>query len=322
MNKDLLKKLSVITEEEKRILSGEKTIDNDIYTQNNGTVIDSQKLLKRGKLIEIRPHVRFIHFPKHKHNYIEMTYMYQGNTKHIINGKEITLNQGDLIFLNTTVEQEILPAEENDLAINFIMLPEFFNNAFLILESEKSPMNEFLMSCLFKSETNYNFLYFNVSDILPIQNLIENLIFTILNQSPNQRNIQQKTMALLFLHLMNHVDKIGSDTSDYKDRIAIHVLKYIDENYQNASLTELSQTLNYDFYWLSKEIKKQTGKTFKELLQEKRFSQAAYLLKYTKIPIEEIILKIGYENSSYFHKKFKEKFSLSPKKYREEFFRL
>jgi len=318
MKPELLKKLSVITEEEKQILSGMGKVDSNLYTHSGDFVIDSQKLLEKGKLIEIRPHTRFVHFPKHRHNYIEMTYMCQGSTTHILNGKKITLNAGDLLFLNTTVEQEILPATKYDVALNFIVLPEFFNNAFMMLESEKSPINEFLMSCLFQNGTGHDYLYFNVADVFPIQNLIENLAWTILHKVPNQRNIKQKTMALLFLQLINHVDKIESENSDYKDKIAVSVLKYIDENYRDASLTELAHDLNYDLHWLSKEIKKQTGKTFKELLREKKLAQASYLLKHTKLPIEEIIVKIGYENTSYFYRIFKEEFNVSPKKYRKE----
>ena len=38
-------------------------------------VIDSDKLLEAGQLITIRPHTRFVHFPEHTHNYVEVIYM-------------------------------------------------------------------------------------------------------------------------------------------------------------------------------------------------------------------------------------------------------
>ena len=49
-------------------------------------MMDAGKLLERGKLIDIRPHTRFIRFPAHSHNYVEMIYMCQGSTVHTING--------------------------------------------------------------------------------------------------------------------------------------------------------------------------------------------------------------------------------------------
>jgi len=318
MNEMLLKTLSVITDEEKKILAGCTEVDSNLYSKSPDFVVDSQKLLHAGKLIKIRPHTRFIYFPKHKHNYIEVVYMCQGHTTHIVNGQKITLNEGDLLFLNQQAVQETFPAGKQDIAINFIILPEFFDHAYVMLESEKSPLSEFLMSCLFRSQTSYSYLYFSVAQILPIQNLVENMVWSILNDLPNQRSINQKTMALLLTQLMNHTDKIQTNNSDFKQELTVSVLKYIDEKYKDGTLTELAQLLKYDLYWLSKEIKKQTGKTFKELLQEKKLSQAAYLLKQTKFSVAEIILLIGYENTSFFYRKFKDYYGLSPKQYREK----
>ena len=145
MNRELLEKLSIITEEEQSVLDGNTQVDFDIYNYDASFIIDSQKLLEKGKLIEVRPHTRFIHFPKHRHNYIEMIYMCKGTTTHIVNGQEIILNEGDILFLSQQAEQEILPASATDIAINFIILPEFFDKVFQLLEGEKNPLSEFLV---------------------------------------------------------------------------------------------------------------------------------------------------------------------------------
>ena len=88
MQQELLRHLQKITEEEQAILKGAQDIKKELYTSHKDFVIDSQKLLQKGRLIEIRPHTRFVHFPKHRHNYVEMVYMCSGSTTHIINDKE------------------------------------------------------------------------------------------------------------------------------------------------------------------------------------------------------------------------------------------
>ena len=75
MRQELLTHLQQITLEEQAILDGHTDIQKDLYTSRKDFVIDSQKLLEKGRLIEIRPHTRFAHFPKHRHNSIEMVYM-------------------------------------------------------------------------------------------------------------------------------------------------------------------------------------------------------------------------------------------------------
>ncbi len=315
MDSKLLERLSMITEEEQLILEGQK-INTDIYTKEKEMVIDSEKLLQTGKLIEIRPHTRFVHFPKHRHNYIEIIYMCQGNTTHIVNGNTVVLTEGDLLFLNQSAVQEILPAGEKDIAVNFIILPEFFDTAYMMMEEEENLLRDFLMGCLFNSDDSNSYLYFNVADVLPIQNLMENMVYTILNDHHSKRSINQKTMGLLFLNLLNHMDKIEVGKSQFNQEFTVTVLNYIEERYKNGTLTELSELMGFDLYWLSKEIKKQTGKTFKELLQTKRMNQALYLLKYSNSAVNDIIEAVGYDNTSYFYRKFKERYGISPKEYR------
>lgn len=314
INKQLIDRLSPITEEERSILDGDGSIDRDIYYQgNDNRVMKSQKLLTLGKKIDLRVHTRFAHFPIHSHDYVEIVYMCSGHTDHIINGKEVRLSEGELLMLCQNAKQEILPASKDDIAVNFIVLPEFFDSVLEMLGEEDTPLRSFVIGCL-KSSGDPGYLHFKVADLLPIQNLIENLIWTLLYESPSKRNINQITMGLLFLQLINHADRL--EPGDLDENLTVKVLRYIEENYRNASLLELAKKLHYDISALSREIKAKTGRNYSELLIEKRMSQACFLLKNTDMSVEEISISVGYENKSFFHRQFKEKYGLSPRKYR------
>ena len=317
MHQDLIRELSVITEEEQSILDGRQGIDQQLYTEKKELVVDSEKLLKRGKLIEVRPHTRFVKFPRHRHNYVEVIYMCQGTTTHYIDGNEVVLEPGDLLFLNQNSEQEILPAGEADIAVNFIILPEFFNMAFSMMGTEENTLREFLVGTLCGKNEQTSYLYFHVADVLPIQNLVENMVWTIFYDMGNKRSCNQITMGLLLLQLLNYMDKMETGSSRFDTELTGNVLKYIEEHYKDGSLSELAELMNYDLYWLSREIKKRTGKTYKELLQAKRMSQAAYLLTSSRLPIADIIESVGYDNTSYFYRKFKERYGAGPKEYRK-----
>lgn len=316
INETIIRKLAEVTREEQIILDGKTEIDKSIYTENGGNIINSRRLLESGKLINIRPHTRFVHFPEHTHDYVEMVYMCRGKTTHIINGNKTELCEGELLFLGQTAKQEILPAGKDDIAVNFIILPTFFDKSLEMLGEEESPLRKFITDCLGKATDSEGFLHFKVSDILPVQNLIENLLWTLITKTPNKRNIYQTTMGLLFMQLLNYTDRL-SYTEDEKT-VLLQVLRYIESNYKTASLTELSKILHYDIFWLSKEIKLKSGMSYTELLQEKRLSQSAFLLRTTKMKISDIANAVGYENMSYFHRIFNKKFGVSPKKYRDE----
>lgn len=318
MNREIMLELEKITDEEIDILNGHKAIEKRIYTKNKEFVVDSELMLEKGKLIDIRPHTRFLAFPKHKHNYIEIIYMCSGQTTHIINDSyEVTLKQGDLLFLNKNSYHEIKPAGKEDIAINFIVLPEFFDVAFRMME-EENVLRDFLIGSLKQANSETNYMHFKIADVLPIQNLIENMVWSILYKQSNERQINQTTMGLLFLQLLHHTEKIEQNNQNqYERNIVFAVLHYIEENYKNANLSELAAKLNLPMYYLSRLVKNSTGHTYKELLQIKRLNQAVYLLTATKLPIADIIVAIGYDNTSYFHRVFKSRYGVTPKDYRD-----
>lgn len=319
MNQQLYEELKKITEEEKEILAGKNEIDRNRYMEDKTDIIDNKKLLNEGKMISVRPHTRFVNFPKHTHNYVEVIYMCSGETTHIINGDKVVLKQGELLFLSQNATQEILAAGEEDVAVNFIIMPEFFDKALHMIGEEENPLKKFIVESLTGKNGDIGYLHFCVADVLPIQNLVENLIWTIKNDISNKRSINQTTMGLLFLQLMNHTDKarVGAESQDRE--LLLTILRYIEENYSSGELTGLAKELNYDLYWISKKVKQLTGKTYTDLVQQKRLSQALFYLTNTNISVADIGENIGYDNLSYFHKIFRKKYGMTPKQYRNQY---
>lgn len=319
MDAGLKEILSQVTEEEQAILEGNTQVQKELYSGAGDFVADSKRLLRQGKLIDVRKHTRFIYFPRHRHNYVEMVYMYQGKTTHILEGKEqVVLGQGDLLFLNQNVVHEILPASEEDIGINFLVQPEFFDTAFRMVEDE-SLLRDFLVNILTRSSDTSIYLYFQARDVLPVQHLLENMIWSLVYRQEYRRNINQITMGLLFMHLVNSSSKIlfGNQNQFDQERVA-RTLAYIESHYPRAALEELCQELHQSPSQLSKFIKKHTGHTFKQLLQTKRLNQAVFLLTTTELSVSDIIAAVGYDNTSYFYRVFQERFHMTPGEYRRK----
>ncbi|MBR6533143.1 MAG: helix-turn-helix domain-containing protein [Clostridia bacterium] len=311
---EILTDLKQLTPEEKDILNGNKIIDRNIYMSSGGNTINSKKLLDEGKLITMRKHTRFIDFPEHTHDYIELIYICQGSATHIIEGKEIKLHEGEMLFLGQGIKHSIKKSEQNDIAVNFIILPHFFSDTLYALGEKESPIKTFFINCLCGSSSN-SYLHYSISDIPEAQNLMENLILIVMGETPNRRKQLQMTMALIFMQLIFHTDKLIAEINE--DTTIFKILDYIETNYINGTLSKASQLFHYEKSWLSREIVKKTGKTFTQLIQEKRLSQAAFLLKNTNKSFSDISASVGYENTSYFHKIFTLNYNMSPKEYRK-----
>nr|WP_317399502.1 AraC family transcriptional regulator [uncultured Gemmiger sp.] len=317
MDERLLARLRRITEEEQAILDGRAGVQRERYTSGRDFVVDSEKLLEKGKLIEIRPHTRFVHFPRHRHNYVEMLYMGSGSTTHILNGsRKLVLQTGDLLFLNQGVYHEILPAAEGDVGVNFIILPQFFDRSFRMLEQE-SVLRDFLISTLAGESAFAGWLHIAARDILPVENLLENMIWTLLEKKPGVNVLNQTTMGLLLQNLTLFAEDINRTIPDSREENAVFTaLKYIETSYKDGTLEEISARLHLPPYALSRLLKRHTGSNFKQLLQQRKLQQAAYLLAHTGMSADGVLEAIGYENSSYFYRKFKEKYGCTPAAYR------
>lgn len=317
MREELLCHLRQITAEEKALLQGHSDIQKEIYTSGQEFVVDNAKLLERGHLIEIRPHTRFAHFPKHRHNYAELVYVCCGSATHIINDTDkIILQEGDLLFLNQSATHEILPASQDDIAVNFIILPEFFDRILSMMERE-NVLRSFLISTLSSHDSQITYLHFQAKGILPIQNLIENMLWNLIDKKPGTNTINQITMGLIFMNLSVFAESMAqSQTGNYEQDLIFRILKYIEAHYKSGTLTDISAEVKLPPYYISRLLKKYTGQTFKELLQQQKLQQAVYLLSQTTLSVNDIIDAVGYNNSSYFYRIFREKYRCSPKEYR------
>ena len=316
MDERLLSRLRIITEEEQAILDGQG-VQRERYTSGRDFVVDSEKLLEKGKLIEIRPHTRFVHFPRHRHNYVELLYMCSGTTTHILNGtQKLVLRQGDLLFLNQAVYHEILPAAEGDVGVNFILLPQFFDRSFRMLEQE-NVLRDFLISTLAGESAFAGWLHIAAGDILPVENLLENMIWTLLEKKPGVNLLNQTTMGLLLQNLTLFAANINRTLPDSREEKAVFTtLQYIETRYRDGTLEEIAARLHMPPYALSRLLTRHTGANFKQLLQQRKLQQAVYLLSHTGMSADAVLEAIGYENSSYFYRKFKEKYGCTPAAYR------
>lgn len=316
MRQFLLERLREITEEEEQILRGSNGVEKERYATGSEFTVDSRKMLAAGQLITVRKHTRFVRFPLHRHTFVEMIYVCQGKVVNLIGGKSVEVRQGELLFLNQYTKHEILPSDMDDLAVNFMVLPEFFDVASRMI-GKNNVLADFLVNILRQNQEKGEYLHFKVAEILPIQNLMENMILSLLQGGRQNNRIDQTTMGLLFMHLVESAPYIEMRVPNHYDNmLTMSTLNYIEQNYRTATLTELSEQLHQPVHALSKMVKAQTGYNFTELLLRRRMNKATQLLCDTDLPVNDVIAAVGYENNSYFHRMFKERYNMTPRAFR------
>ncbi|AOV91858.1 TPA: helix-turn-helix domain-containing protein [Vibrio parahaemolyticus] len=271
----------------------------------------------RDRHIFIEKHTRFIAVPMHSHDFIELVYVYSGTMRQVVNGKSVELKAGEMLLLNQYAQHEIDVTGENDIIINFIIEADYIARLISLFDDENL-ITKFILSSINGKNKSGEHVHFKVSHDQEIQNSVCKIINEIYSDKVLKQMRVHFLVGLLITDLLSNVD--NSDyyvSSNYVDSLALTVLKYIDENFQDASLKVIADKINQPNYKVSRLLKSYTGKTFSELVIEKRIERAIYLLKYTDHSIIDVINMTGYENASHFYRVFKDKYNVSVKEYRD-----
>jgi AraC-like DNA-binding protein len=112
----------------------------------------------------------------------------------------------------------------------------------------------------------------------------------------------------------------NSKQFNYNSRRIEKVFEYMNGNYgKQITLAEVSKIANMPEASFSRFIKKRTGNTFVESLNEIRLGNATRMLIDTTQSIAEIAYHSGFNNISHFNRIFKKKKNCTPKKFRENY---
>jgi AraC-like DNA-binding protein len=118
---------------------------------------------------------------------------------------------------------------------------------------------------------------------------------------------------------LNASDKIKKFSHADSDRLERTML-FLHENYHRpVTLTNVANMINTSESSLTRFLKKWTGKTFIDNLNDIRISEAACRLIDTSDSVAEICYKSGFNNLSNFNRVFRKRKGLTPTEYREKY---
>ena len=95
-----------------------------------------------------------------------------------------------------------------------------------------------------------------------------------------------------------------------------HALDFIRYNYASIKVNDVAKYIGINRSYLTNIFKKKMGVSPQEYLLQYRLSRGCKLLLETRLSIQEIAQKIGYENPLTFSKMFKSVYGVSPRNYR------
>ncbi len=114
---------------------------------------------------------------------------------------------------------------------------------------------------------------------------------------------------------LNEGKIIHQEDKDFIDK----VFKVIDQNISNPELTApmIAEMLGISTRVMYRKLESIIDKKLHQIIRENRMSIAVSLLSSSKLTIDEIMYKVGYDNRSTFYRNFKEIYGKTPREYRD-----
>lgn len=112
---------------------------------------------------------------------------------------------------------------------------------------------------------------------------------------------------------------LENEKKEKEDEI-LKIITYLKSNiHQKITIANLTKKFNINRNDLSKNFAAYTGETIIQFLNKSRVEMAATFLRDTKIPLIEIMERVGFHDYSYFSNAFKKEKGISPKNYRKKY---
>ena len=250
----------------------------------------------------------------HWHSGVQFCYVTLGEVKIQTSEKEVTLEEGEGLFIN--VQQVHKATNQKDkaeyislnLPVHFLglegsemyhhfMEPVLYAQDLQVLEMKKNDPR--MENCLTKLKTCAEKI--KKEEEIYSLNLLADLL-------------------LLWEELLRQIAVMGQKENKSKktNQRLQHILKYLQENYhKKITLQEIADQINLSKSECARFFKKITGETIFEYLLKLRIEKSIELLKNTDKTITEIAYETGFTSQSYYDQRFRKMKGISPLKYRK-----
>ena len=166
--------------------------------ENNLLILNDNMVLLPDENVTISKHHRYIRVPDHKHNFIELIYVYSGSCTQTINGSTIELKTGEVCLLDTNVIHSIEAASKNDIIINCLMRKDYFDTSFFSRLSSNNLISNFLVNAIYQSKSHNNYIVFHSGNNYKLMRFMQDLMCEYYENSICSNEIINCYIILIF----------------------------------------------------------------------------------------------------------------------------
>lgn len=254
----------------------------------------------------------------HWHKEFEIIYVVNGSTRVTINDKVVYGKTGDLIFIDKEALHFIQRVEEDKEVFQYKTL--VYDLDFLRVDDENAIQEQIIGPLLDKKVAFENLINSESKNYESIKQNYLNLL-TAYKSKNNYSSLKILSLIYELIYEMydsGHVHHNAVNTNK-NEHIIKCVMVYINKYYsENINIAKLATLVGFSECYFMHFFKKNIGQSVIDYINCYRINVAVDRLNNSNETIENIALSTGFCSSSYFIKKFKDKFGITPLQYRNK----
>lgn len=260
----------------------------------------------------------------HKHDFVELVYVLNGNAIHEFESTCYRINPGDVFIINPDETHMYHIEDGNRLEIlNCLFMPNLIHETLLRELQLLGAMDFFYVLPFLNSNERFNHrlrLSRKESDaILP---LLEGMVNELSQKRPGYQSlIKMKLIEFLVLLSRFHKDQQNEEVDNImNDQMrSRRICGYLERHFnQKINIPSLAELFHVSSRQLNRIVKKETNSSVLEFVHRIRIERAKQLLRETDESIMSIALLVGYENTAFFSRLFVRLTGITPGEYRSE----
>ena len=266
----------------------------------------------------LRRNSRFRAVPEHVHANIEMSYVYSGACPQLVDGHNIRLANDQVLLLDSDCPHAIDALGERDIIISVLFSRDFLAQCLMDAGSSESYVSRFLVNALAKETDHRHYVLFRSERNRRIRRFFQELMCEFFDPSPNAQQMLPALFKLILMELVNVYEADYNRCQQGAQRVSvIPIIRYIEQNYLICTQESVAEQFFISPGYVNTLLKRHTGMTYIQMVQAQKLGCAANLLRQSDLPIDKVARTCGYENLSFFYRKFEARFGCKPGTYRK-----
>lgn len=258
-----------------------------------------------------------INISYHWHEEMEIIYVVAGTLYLDINCNQYIGKAHDIFFVNREELHSMHAEDKSTLYYAIVFLEEQFS-----FERMDFVEKEYIEPILHRDILFPSKFDISSSTYEKVENYLNEIIEMNEKTSPAYQLGTKVTLLSIFYQLIAANSYIALKDSDSrknnaKIKLQKDMIQYLGENYSHKiPLEEISKHFLMSPKYFCRFFKANFHQTFIEYLNNVRIEKAMRLLSDTTIPVTEIAALVGFDNLSYFSRKYKAVVGCMPREYR------